>query len=298
MFGRRPLVKCFNATYRAGSYAGRADLGYHVVRVDQIVGSVGRCDELDAKFRPLKLTALREERMKTIRELMNRGAPLPPVELYKLKDEYFVIDGNHRVAIAKENKQAYIDAHVIEFLPDGQRAEDQLYLERHAFALETGLEGIRLSQIGGFPRLLEEIKRHQATMSSHPDGVPTLKEAAQDWRQRVYQPAVQAILAQRLPERFPGSALGDLYLDVQGRRIYCHECQGQDLSLQAAVARMAAEHPLPTRKQRLQQAWRQLVGQIEAWWYGLRATDAPCAFAAQAPDGHIYCRRATRAKRF
>lgn len=52
---------------------------------------------------------------------------LPPVDLYKIKDKYYVVDGNHRVAAAKEIGQIYIDAYVTEFLPTGDTPQHLLW---------------------------------------------------------------------------------------------------------------------------------------------------------------------------
>ena len=53
-------------------------------------------------------------------EQRGSGAPggkfLPPVELYKLGGEYFVLDGNHRVSVARYRGIAAVDAMVTEFL--------------------------------------------------------------------------------------------------------------------------------------------------------------------------------------
>ena len=48
---------------------------------------------------------------------MNRSS-LPPVELYKIGDIYFVRDGNHRVSVARQQGQVYIDAYVTELQVD------------------------------------------------------------------------------------------------------------------------------------------------------------------------------------
>ena len=39
---------------------------------------------------------------------------LPPVDLIKIGDDYFVRDGNHRVSVARVRGQEYIDAFVTE----------------------------------------------------------------------------------------------------------------------------------------------------------------------------------------
>jgi hypothetical protein len=290
MFGRKPRVKCFNATYSAGAYAARADLGYQLVPVDRIVGSVGRCDDLDRQFQPLRLTRDRQSRLARIRQLAAEGAILPPVELYRLKDEYFVVDGNHRVAVAKENGQVDIDAYVVEFLPSGQRAEDQLYLERHAFAQETGLDGIHLGQLGGYDRLQEEIQRYRQALSAAEGRDVTLREAATSWYRRVFEPVARDVAARRLPQR-AGKSSADLYLDLQTQRDLVRREQHQDPGWEEAIARLEALHPLPTLGERLRSAWAGLAGTVEAWWRGLRAEDPPCVYALQARDGTIHCRR-------
>ena len=297
MFWRRPRVKCFNATYIAGSYASRADLGYQVVPVASIVGSVGRCEELDDRFRPLKSTHLRQRRLANIRRLVNRGDILPPVQLYKLKDEYFVVDGHHRVAVAKENGQVYIDANVIEFLPDGERAEDRLYLERHAFVRETGLDGLRTNRLGGYARLRQEIEEHRGRLTAERGGSVALKEAASDWQRQVYQPVARAIRAARLPARLPGRTVADLYLDMGSLRAYFRGEEGLDLSWQEMIGELVAMHPLPGLGERLRGAWGRRVEGLRAWWRGLRAGEMPCSFALEGAGGTVYCRRAGRAKR-
>ena len=52
----------------------------------------------------------------------HRGEDLPPVSLYKLDGAYFVLDGNHRVSVARYHGLRTVEAEVTEFLP--ARAED------------------------------------------------------------------------------------------------------------------------------------------------------------------------------
>jgi hypothetical protein len=56
----------------------------------------------------------------------HKGEVLPPVSLYKLGDDYFVEDGNHRVSVARFHGAEWIDADVTELRPagaEGQRAQ-------------------------------------------------------------------------------------------------------------------------------------------------------------------------------
>jgi hypothetical protein len=54
------------------------------------------------------------ERWMKIDSAWRRGEYLPPIELYKIGDVYFVVDGNHRVSVAHVQGQEYIDAEVTE----------------------------------------------------------------------------------------------------------------------------------------------------------------------------------------
>lgn len=106
-------IKCFEKEQRVSRTIMRRDLGLKIVPVQQIVGSVGRCHDFDKQFRLKRGLPL--DRLKHIKRVMLSGKILPPVKLYKIEEEYYVLDGNHRVAAAKEIGQLYIDAYVIEY---------------------------------------------------------------------------------------------------------------------------------------------------------------------------------------
>jgi hypothetical protein len=94
----------------------RLHRGTRVVEVDQIVGSVGRYDEFDRSFMPAR--ASMAERWKRIDRAFHRAENLPPVELYKLGDAYFVMDGHHRVSVARYHDVPTVEAAVVEFHPN------------------------------------------------------------------------------------------------------------------------------------------------------------------------------------
>ena len=61
---------------------------------------------------PRKL--LPADRWKAINRAFYRDEALPPVKLYQVGDVYFVLDGHHRVSVAREHGVEFIDAEVIE----------------------------------------------------------------------------------------------------------------------------------------------------------------------------------------
>jgi len=126
---RRPHrgLRSFEHALRdAGGVASAVDRGIVEVPTDKVVGSVSRWQNLRSDFFYRTGQAV-TQRFYRIGEAMLTGRPLPPLELYKLKpaqaSEYYVVDGHHRVAMARRLGQDFLDAHVIEY---GVRNEAQL----------------------------------------------------------------------------------------------------------------------------------------------------------------------------
>jgi hypothetical protein len=89
--------------------------GIRVVELDKIVGSVGRSRDFDRSFMPLRAAA--GERWKRVDLAFYRDQALPPVSLYKLGDDYFVEDGNHRISVARYHGVPDVEADVTELWP-------------------------------------------------------------------------------------------------------------------------------------------------------------------------------------
>lgn len=121
------MVKSFEQEIEAaGGVAGRVDTGVRIVPTAKIVGSVSRWRELGSDFfyRSGKGVTGRYHR---IGAAMRRGTILPPVDLYRLRQprrdgpdqppgsEYYVVDGHHRVAMARKLGQDFLDAHVVSY---------------------------------------------------------------------------------------------------------------------------------------------------------------------------------------
>jgi hypothetical protein len=104
---------CFDEIRKIPGALGRIYRGMRTVPVAQIAGSVGRCSEFDRGFMPARTSV--KERWKRIDRAFHRGEELPPVSLYKVGDFYFVLDGHHRVSVARYHGVEWIDAHVTEF---------------------------------------------------------------------------------------------------------------------------------------------------------------------------------------
>jgi hypothetical protein len=93
----------------------RVRRGRRVVDLEKIVGSVGRSRDFDNSFMPLRAAA--GERWKRVDLAFYRDQALPPVSLYKLGDDYFVEDGNHRISVARYHGLPDVEADVTELWP-------------------------------------------------------------------------------------------------------------------------------------------------------------------------------------
>ena len=93
----------------------RLHRGRRVVEVDEIVGSVGRWRDFDRAFLPARANV--GHRWKRVDRAFQRGGDLPPVELYEIGDAYFVVDGHHRVSVARYHDVPTLEAAVAEFHP-------------------------------------------------------------------------------------------------------------------------------------------------------------------------------------
>jgi DNA-binding Lrp family transcriptional regulator len=184
--------------------------GIHPVELDRIVGSVGRYHDFDRRFRPKQHVA--RERLEPIRDAMRNGKPLPPVQLYQIKDEYYALDGNHRIAAAKELGLSTIDARIVELIPSRNTLENILYREGMDFREKTGLpEAIALTEVGQFAHLMGQITRHRRFLEKNGKPPVTLEDASSDWYKTIYRPLLAIIEAGGLIRFFPKRTSADLY---------------------------------------------------------------------------------------
>ncbi len=91
----------------------RHHAGVQVVAIKQIRGSVGKAEDFDIDFNPIYETS--RARWMRVATAMSRDAVLPPVELIQMDDIYFVVDGHHRISVARALHQTHIDAIVIKW---------------------------------------------------------------------------------------------------------------------------------------------------------------------------------------
>lgn len=196
-------------------------LGLREVELDKIVGSVGRYKDFTRSFLP-RTNAIRSRWQRL--DAMARGPEgFPPIEVYKIGDAYFVIDGNHRVSVARQLGAKTIEAFVTE-LPtpvpvDASISPDDLLIkEGYAdFLRDTNLVTLRpnsnviLTEPDRYRQLIEHIRVHRYFMGLDLKHPVSWEEAVASWYDNVYRPMVELIRKSGVLEFFPGRTEADLY---------------------------------------------------------------------------------------
>jgi len=197
--------------------------GIQDVPLEQIAGSVGRYQDFTNEFLPRKNQM--KERWSRVYAVASGMVGLPPIEVYKIDDVYFVRDGNHRVSVARQMGATHIQAHVTELptsvdLHPGM-TEDELddATAYAAFLDETRMPLMRphhvpltLSERSRYPDLLGHVYLHRAIMMQREGREITIEEAAANWYDTVYRPAVTLIRKYDILDPKDGRTEADLYL--------------------------------------------------------------------------------------
>ncbi len=188
---------------------GQSYLGVRPIPVDRIIGSLDRSTDFDRDFRPRRDAS--RARLASLRRAFADG-PMPPIEVHECGGAYFVADGHHRVALARERGAEFIDADVTRLQTNYEVGPDVdvrqlVHTEQQRVFLDASGLGrarpdavIEFSRPGGYPELLEIVKAHGYDMAARLGRVPPSEEVAADWFDRVYLPGVLALRREALPE--------------------------------------------------------------------------------------------------
>jgi hypothetical protein len=231
---------------------GQHYIGLKQVLLDQIIGSVSRYQDFDRAFLP-KQTHTRD-RWESVDRAHLQDVILPPIELYKLGNVYFVKDGNHRVSVARERGQAYIDANVIEIdVPVSLESDLELHdlvlkQEQAYFYEQTGLQdlhpdaNIEFSVPGQYSKLIEHIRVHRWYMGESLQHEISDSEAVDGWYKEVYLPLIKIVRKRNILKEFRGRTEADLYLWIIEHRFYLKEEHKREVSLEKAATHFTKEY--------------------------------------------------------
>ncbi len=177
--------------------SGEESQGLQTIPLKAIVGSVGRYTDFTRDFLPRRDTTVsRWVRVKTA--IRNSGV-LRPIQVYKIGEVYFVLDGNHRVSVAREKGAKEIQAYVTEIhskvniTPETNLDDLILKAENAGFLEKTHLDetcpqfDLSVSLPGQYPILIDQIELLRQRIEPNID----FEQAAQTWCQDFYTPVIK-----------------------------------------------------------------------------------------------------------
>jgi len=193
--------------------------GIQSIPLNQIVGSVGRYNDFTRTFLP-RIESMRSRWQQV--DQLSTAHGMSPIQVYQVGQVYFVLDGNHRVSVARQLGADTIEAHVWEYetrvpLEPDDALEDVLIRQEYLEFLDhTQLDKHRpdqyiiLTSPGRYRDFEEQIAIHRHYIELECGCNVPFGEAAVHWYDHVYLPIVEVIQREDMLRLFPGRTEADL----------------------------------------------------------------------------------------
>jgi len=183
-------------------FVSERSAGQAVVPLDAVVGSVDRSRDFDRSFRPTSGRV--RSRWEHIAAAMRRGEAMPPVDLVRIGEIYFVRDGHHRISVARALGRTDIDANITEVvtrvgaekaitlseLPG--KSHERVFFERVPLP-DPARSEIQLTDPWDYGRLAEAVEAWGFRTSQERQEPISRREAAFLWLENEYRPVVEML---------------------------------------------------------------------------------------------------------
>ena len=224
-FKKQENLKSFTEIQKEENAYNSVNLGIKEIPLDKIVGSVEKYSYFDKNFVPKN--DIVKQRWINIYVGYMMDSMLPPVILYKIKDDYYVYDGNHRVSVAKFLNFASIEAEVEEFLPTKDTKDKVIYQEHMFFEKETGIEEIILSEPIKYKYLREEIESYTDLLNKRRNGNFSLREGAEKWYKEIFLP-IKVLLKENNIAKSQKKNISDIFMFLLDHKYYLSKNEGKN----------------------------------------------------------------------
>lgn len=220
--------------------------GLQDIPLAAIIGTVGRYGDFTRTFLPAKDSG--RQRWVNIMVAAHGFTGLPPIEVYKIGEAYFVKDGHHRVSVARQLDIESIQAYVTEIkttvtlTPESDMNDILLQVEYNNFRERTRIAEIlpeaqlSMSVPGAYEQLEQHIEVHRYFMGIEQQENISWEEALSHWYHTVYRPVEESIFANDILEQFPDRSPADLYLWIMENRSHLEDELGWDIQPVEAAA--------------------------------------------------------------
>lgn len=196
------VILPYEEVIEALGFESERSLGLQVVEIEAIIGTVDRGRDFDRSFRPTSGRV--RSRWEQIAAAVRRGESLPPIDLYKLGEIYFVRDGHHRVSVACALGRTDIDAHVTQVVTRVSadptitptdlplKSHERVFFERVPLPEDARAE-IKLSDPWEYAELAEAIEAWGFRATQERGETLHRREIALLWLETDYRPVVQML---------------------------------------------------------------------------------------------------------
>jgi hypothetical protein len=196
------MVLPYEEVIEALGFVSERPVGVEVVALDAIVGTVDRERDFDRSFRPTSGRV--RSRWENIAAAMRRGESLPPVDLVRIGEIYFVRDGHNRVSVARALGRRDIEAYVTEVttrVGAGKKitladlpfkSHERVFFERVPLPANAR-EEIQITDPWDYARLAEHVEAWGFRTSQERHEAISRRETAFQWLENEYRPVVEML---------------------------------------------------------------------------------------------------------
>jgi hypothetical protein len=193
------MVLPYEEVIDALGFVSERSAGSEVVALDAIVGTVDRDRDFDRSFRPTSGRV--RSRWENIAAATRRGEPMPPVDLLRIGEIYFVRDGHHRVSVSRALGRHDIDANVTDVttrVGAGKKitladlpfkSHERVFFERVPLPANARDE-IQLTDPWDYAQLAEHVEAWGFRTSQERHEAISRRETAFQWLENEYRPVV------------------------------------------------------------------------------------------------------------
>jgi hypothetical protein len=196
------VILPFDEVVEALGRRGERRLGLQTIELDSIVGTVDRTREFDRSFRPTSRRLRR--RWEGIAKAMRRGEPMPPIDVYRVGELHFVVDGHHRVSVARQLGLEVIEANVTEIVTEvgagretrigdlALKSHERLFFERVPLP-PAARSRIQLSDEWRYAGLAEGVEAWGFRAMQVSGEFMDRSQVARAWFEQEYAPVVEVL---------------------------------------------------------------------------------------------------------
>ncbi len=220
--GHSDALISFEEARKRLNASGEEAHGLQSIPLNAIIGSVGRYADFNRNFLPRRDT--QKSRWVRVKSVLRDLDEMPPIQVYQIGEAYFVLDGNHRVSIARERGSTHIRAYVTEIhtkvplSPETDFNDFILKTEYAEFLKKTKMDeycpqaDLSITAPGQYKRLVEYIALHHDQINAENEQKLSPQEAACHWYHEAYIPVVEIIRSRGILRGFPKRTETDLYV--------------------------------------------------------------------------------------